>query len=171
MELHACMFVYDVCSLPAGTTVVNVGVWYVIVFDFCCALAHASCMHVGVSVLSCCIPLACRHYGREIGAWNIESGKQHVFGEDAGYPKCVMLIYTGTHYDALAIAKVGSRYMLTPHALLSTPCTESAQHKLRLRHTPAKPPCQTTLPNHHASQTTMLCNVYTAWQAKHAMTQ
>ncbi len=47
-----------------------------------------------------------RHYTREIAAWNIESGKQHVFGEEAGYPKQVMLIYTGTHYDALAIAKV-----------------------------------------------------------------
>jgi hypothetical protein len=47
-----------------------------------------------------------RHYGREIGAWCIETGKQHVFGEDAGHGRAVMLIYTGTHYDALAIAKV-----------------------------------------------------------------
>ncbi|KAL6750675.1 hypothetical protein V8C86DRAFT_786592 [Haematococcus lacustris] len=50
------------------------------------------------------LSILARHYGREIGTWNIESGKQHVFGEEAGYAKQVMLIYTGSHYDALAIA-------------------------------------------------------------------
>uniref|UniRef100_A0A6S8NJB3 Ubiquitin thioesterase OTU n=1 Tax=Dunaliella tertiolecta TaxID=3047 RepID=A0A6S8NJB3_DUNTE len=46
-----------------------------------------------------------RHYGREIAAWNIESKKPSIFGEEQGYPRHVMIIYTGSHYDALAIAK------------------------------------------------------------------
>jgi hypothetical protein len=29
-----------------------------------------------------------------------------VFGEESGYTKAVMVIYTGSHYDCLAIAKV-----------------------------------------------------------------
>lgn len=30
-----------------------------------------------------------KHYGREIAAWNIETAKSHVFGEEAGYAKQV----------------------------------------------------------------------------------
>ncbi|KAI8473030.1 MAG: hypothetical protein J3K34DRAFT_375685 [Monoraphidium minutum] len=43
------------------------------------------------------------HYRREIAAWNAESGEPHVFGEEAGYSKQVMVIYNGVHYDALAV--------------------------------------------------------------------
>ncbi|KAG2445283.1 hypothetical protein HYH02_008750 [Chlamydomonas schloesseri] len=42
-------------------------------------------------------------YGMEIAAWNIESKKEHVFGEESGYKKQVMVIYNGVHYDALAV--------------------------------------------------------------------
>ncbi|KAG2439444.1 hypothetical protein HXX76_004800 [Chlamydomonas incerta] len=42
-------------------------------------------------------------YGIEIAAWNIESKKEHVFGEESGYKKQVMVIYNGVHYDALAV--------------------------------------------------------------------
>ncbi|KAF8059422.1 OTU2 [Scenedesmus sp. PABB004] len=44
------------------------------------------------------------HYRREIAAWNLETGACHVFGEEKGYAKRVMVMYTGTHYDALAVA-------------------------------------------------------------------
>ncbi|GLC47250.1 hypothetical protein PLESTF_000895500 [Pleodorina starrii] len=42
-------------------------------------------------------------YGMEIAAWNIESCKQHVFGEESGYKRQAMVIYNGVHYDALAV--------------------------------------------------------------------
>ncbi|PNW82117.1 hypothetical protein CHLRE_06g274700v5 [Chlamydomonas reinhardtii] len=42
-------------------------------------------------------------YGIEIAAWNIESKKEHVFGEESGYKRQVMVIYNGVHYDALAV--------------------------------------------------------------------
>ncbi|GIL65321.1 hypothetical protein Vafri_19113 [Volvox africanus] len=42
-------------------------------------------------------------YGMEIAAWNIESCKEHVFGEESGYRRRVMVIYNGVHYDALAV--------------------------------------------------------------------
>lgn len=45
-----------------------------------------------------------KHYNREIAAWNIESRKCHVFGEDSGYRKQAMVIYNGVHYDALAVS-------------------------------------------------------------------
>lgn len=44
------------------------------------------------------------HYRREIAAWNLATGALHVFGEEEGYTKQVMVIYNGVHYDALAIA-------------------------------------------------------------------
>ncbi|GIM01564.1 hypothetical protein Vretimale_6355 [Volvox reticuliferus] len=42
-------------------------------------------------------------YGMEIAAWNIESRKEHIFGEESGYKRQVMVIYNGVHYDALAV--------------------------------------------------------------------
>ncbi|KAG1665633.1 hypothetical protein FOA52_011227 [Chlamydomonas sp. UWO 241] len=50
------------------------------------------------------LSILAKHYGREISAMNIESARGHTFGEEAGYPKQVMLIYNGIHYDALAIS-------------------------------------------------------------------
>eukprot|EP00877_Chromochloris_zofingiensis_P003143 jgi/Chrzof1/1282/Cz10g01040.t1 len=44
------------------------------------------------------------HYSREIAAWNIETGQCHVFGEERGFSKQVMVIYNGVHYDVLVIA-------------------------------------------------------------------
>lgn len=44
-------------------------------------------------------------YQREIATFNIETARQHTFGEDQAFSKCIMLIYNGVHYDALAIAK------------------------------------------------------------------
>jgi ubiquitin thioesterase OTU1 len=46
-------------------------------------------------------------YQREIATFNIETARQHTFGEDQTppFPKCIMVIYNGVHYDALAIAK------------------------------------------------------------------
>jgi len=35
------------------------------------------------------------HYRREIGAWNIDAGVVHPFGEEQGYKKMCMCIYTG----------------------------------------------------------------------------
>ncbi|GAX85176.1 hypothetical protein CEUSTIGMA_g12594.t1 [Chlamydomonas eustigma] len=50
------------------------------------------------------LSIMAKHYGREIAAWNIETAKGLVFGEESGYQKQVMLIYNGIHYDALAIS-------------------------------------------------------------------
>ena len=46
---------------------------------------------------ACVLLHACsrRHYGRELAAWNLETGKCHVFGEDSGYNRRAMLVYTG----------------------------------------------------------------------------
>lgn len=44
------------------------------------------------------------HYRREIAAWNLATGACHVFGEERGFTKRVMVIYNGVHYDALAIS-------------------------------------------------------------------
>ena len=44
-------------------------------------------------------------YKREIITFNIETARQHTFGEEMGFTKAIMVIYNGVHYDALAIAK------------------------------------------------------------------
>jgi hypothetical protein len=38
------------------------------------------------------------HYHREIAAWNIETAKSHVFGEEAGYTKMVCVINIILYY-------------------------------------------------------------------------
>ncbi|RVW99528.1 Ubiquitin thioesterase OTU1 [Vitis vinifera] len=44
------------------------------------------------------------YYGREIAAYDIQTGRCDVYGQEAGYDERVMLIYDGLHYDALAVA-------------------------------------------------------------------
>lgn len=46
----------------------------------------------------------CRYYEREIAAYDIQTKRVDVYGQDAGYQERVMLLYDGLHYDALAIA-------------------------------------------------------------------
>jgi len=43
------------------------------------------------------------HYRREIAAWNVRTGACHVFGERQGLVRRCMVVYDGSHYDALAI--------------------------------------------------------------------
>lgn len=45
-----------------------------------------------------------RHLGREIAAFDIQTQRVDVYGQDAGYGERVMVIYDGLHYDALAVA-------------------------------------------------------------------
>mmetsp|Transcript_7569 Transcript_7569/g.19456 ORF Transcript_7569/g.19456 Transcript_7569/m.19456 type:complete len:344 (+) Transcript_7569:209-1240(+) len=43
------------------------------------------------------------HYKREIAAFDLQTMRCDVYGEDAGYAERVMLLYDGLHYDALAV--------------------------------------------------------------------
>jgi ubiquitin thioesterase OTU1 len=43
------------------------------------------------------------HYRREIAAWNVRTGACHVFGEEQGLQRRCMVVYDGSHYDALVI--------------------------------------------------------------------
>ncbi|KAL4448875.1 hypothetical protein ABPG77_007592 [Micractinium sp. CCAP 211/92] len=45
-----------------------------------------------------------RHLGREIAAFDIQTQRVDIYGQDAGYGERVMVIYDGLHYDALAVA-------------------------------------------------------------------
>jgi ubiquitin thioesterase OTU1 len=44
------------------------------------------------------------YYGREIAAYDIQTKRCDIYGQDKGYLERVMLIYDGLHYDALAMA-------------------------------------------------------------------
>ncbi|GLC69894.1 hypothetical protein PLESTF_000892900, partial [Pleodorina starrii] len=45
-----------------------------------------------------------QHYGREIAAFDIQTKRCDIYGQDKGYPERALLIYDGLHYDALAVA-------------------------------------------------------------------
>ncbi|KAK9839310.1 hypothetical protein WJX81_006947 [Elliptochloris bilobata] len=45
-----------------------------------------------------------RHYERELAAYDVQTKRCDVYGQDSGYPQRGMLIYDGLHYDALALA-------------------------------------------------------------------
>lgn len=67
--------------------------------------AHGHPMHAGMNNVAYCnwimnpmnwgggieLAILAKHYGREIAAWNIESKKPSVFGEEKGYPRHVMV--------------------------------------------------------------------------------
>ncbi|KAL1207081.1 OVARIAN TUMOR DOMAIN-containing deubiquitinating enzyme 2 [Cardamine amara subsp. amara] len=44
------------------------------------------------------------HYGREIGAYDIQTSRCDLYGQTKNYNERVMLIYDGLHYDALALS-------------------------------------------------------------------
>ncbi|KAF5727960.1 ubiquitin thioesterase OTU1 isoform X1 [Tripterygium wilfordii] len=43
------------------------------------------------------------YYGREIAAYDIQTTRCDVYGQDKGYSERALLIYDGLHYDALAM--------------------------------------------------------------------
>ncbi|XP_023735668.1 OVARIAN TUMOR DOMAIN-containing deubiquitinating enzyme 2 [Lactuca sativa] len=43
-------------------------------------------------------------YGREIAAYDIQTSRCDLYGQEKKYPERVMLIYDGLHYDALAMS-------------------------------------------------------------------
>ncbi|GIL92406.1 hypothetical protein Vretimale_6476 [Volvox reticuliferus] len=45
-----------------------------------------------------------QHYGREIAAFDIQTKRCDVYGQDKGYEDRALLIYDGLHYDAMAVA-------------------------------------------------------------------
>ena len=45
-----------------------------------------------------------RHYAREIAAYDIQTKRCDVYGQEHGYSERVMLLYDGLHYDAMALA-------------------------------------------------------------------
>uniref|UniRef100_A0A1J3CYP6 Ubiquitin thioesterase OTU n=1 Tax=Noccaea caerulescens TaxID=107243 RepID=A0A1J3CYP6_NOCCA len=44
------------------------------------------------------------YYGREIGAYDIQTSRCDLYGQTKNYNERVMLIYDGLHYDALALS-------------------------------------------------------------------
>ncbi|PKA59546.1 ubiquitin thioesterase OTU1 [Apostasia shenzhenica] len=44
------------------------------------------------------------YYGREIAAYDIQTTRCDLYGQENGYKERVMLIYDGLHYDALALS-------------------------------------------------------------------
>ena len=54
-------------------------------------------------LITCSGP-ARRHYERELAAYDVQTRRCDVYGQDSGYPLRGMLIYDGLHYDALALA-------------------------------------------------------------------
>lgn len=48
--------------------------------------------------------MVCRHYAREIAAFDIQTQRVDVYGQGEGYTERAMLLYDGLHYDALAQA-------------------------------------------------------------------
>ncbi|KAF5837731.1 hypothetical protein DUNSADRAFT_3986 [Dunaliella salina] len=45
-------------------------------------------------------------YGREIAAFDIQTQRMDVYGQDQGYSEQVMLLYDGLHYDAMAMTPI-----------------------------------------------------------------
>ena len=60
--------------------------------------------YVHGAVRHCLHACAGRHFARQIAAYDVQTRRCDVYGQDAGYSERVMLIYDGLHYDALAIA-------------------------------------------------------------------
>ena len=54
------------------------------------------------------LPMRCpwcrRFFAREIAAYDIQTKRCDLYGQDEDYSERVMLIYDGLHYDALAVA-------------------------------------------------------------------
>ncbi|KAG2488512.1 hypothetical protein HYH03_013015 [Edaphochlamys debaryana] len=45
-----------------------------------------------------------QHYGTEIAAFDIQTKRCDIYGQDKGYPDRCLLLYDGLHYDAMAVA-------------------------------------------------------------------
>ncbi|GAB4820059.1 hypothetical protein N2152v2_007105 [Parachlorella kessleri] len=45
-----------------------------------------------------------KHYQREIAAFDIQTKRVDIYGQDGGYAERALVIYDGLHYDALAVA-------------------------------------------------------------------
>ncbi|GIL68472.1 hypothetical protein Vafri_21747 [Volvox africanus] len=45
-----------------------------------------------------------QHYGREIAAFDVQTKRCDVYGQDKGYEERALLMYDGLHYDAMAVA-------------------------------------------------------------------
>ncbi|CAI9088404.1 OLC1v1022714C1 [Oldenlandia corymbosa var. corymbosa] len=50
------------------------------------------------------LAILAEYYGREIAAYDIQTTRCDVYGQEHGYNERVMLIYDGLHYDALAMS-------------------------------------------------------------------
>lgn len=54
------------------------------------------------------LSILCKHFETEIAAYDIQTKRCDLYGQDQGYPERVMLLYDGLHYDAMALAKPGA---------------------------------------------------------------
>ena len=77
----------------------------------------------------------CRYYGREIAAYDIQTKRVDVYGQDQEYTERAFILYDGLHYDALAQAGEQARGEmsndLSPQSCLVCPAqTELDTHPL-----------------------------------------
>ena len=63
-----------------------------------------------------------KHYGVEIAAYDIQTERCDVYGEDQGHPDRIMVIYDGLHYDALVLnpSSIGADAVSYTHLTLPT---------------------------------------------------
>jgi ubiquitin thioesterase OTU1 len=61
-----------------------------------------------------------KYYKTEIVAFDITTCREDHYGEDMNYTTRVLLLYTGNHYDALALAEHGGASELTDQVKFST---------------------------------------------------
>lgn len=51
------------------------------------------------------LSILAKHYGVELAAHDIATGRVDLYGQNAGATRVAMLVYDGLHYDAMALAK------------------------------------------------------------------
>ena len=65
-----------------------------------------------------------RYYRREIAAYDIQTKRCDIYGQDGGHSERVMLLYDGLHYDAMALAGVLYPYRLYPNGCHRVQCVK-----------------------------------------------
>ncbi len=77
-----------------------------------------------------------RHYGRELAAYDVQTRRCDVYGQDAGLSERGMLVYDGLHYDALALAGAPSGRRADPLRAPAVPArgTQAQPDRLKQLH-------------------------------------
>ena len=89
---------------------------------------------------------ACRFFACEIAAWDIQTKRTDIYGQDENYGQQALLLYDGLHYDAMSVAGTASSHFtrFQQHSHSSCPLDVAAHmptgcmltHMLIPRHLP-----------------------------------